>query len=740
MKKLFFLLSLILLVGSFTGISRALPFPGFIYIHDVSIRDISSGWTAGETKSIVFSYANIINDPSFTTVKLSICHPYILDRCQSWNPSAPVEALTLPPNAGGSQVITKATGPRLYERLSQNDPALTPFFDNYQTKLKICPSKSNGDMPAESRCAFSPIFKIMPVCSKDLFTCPGGEIVERTGSKCEFVCPNYLSNLMISDGAESEWVQNTSKKISWQTTGSIPYVDVYVCNADKSACIYAQRNIVNTGIATVLMTKSSGRYVKILVRKPGDISSNLFSQDILVTAPTVSKLTNLVVDIGNGAENEWVQNTSKKISWQTTGSIPYVDIFVCNADKSACIYAQRNIVNTGIATVLMKKLPGKYIKVLVRKPGDLSSNLFSQDILVVGNTPPAVSIAISGGESSGFWPAGSTKTISLSYQNFSQTTKANTVTVKICHPSNVPETCKPGGLGVLVEDLDLSGSGLVSVEKTLPSDWYRRVVEEEDSSLWPYFSSYHGEKKFRLKICPSNSSGVVPTGAICNKSALFQMVEPEESLPEEPPVVSNPAVSAVTISDIDSGWPSGMTKLVNFNFSDFSSSVSKIKVYLCHPTNSPCQSWNPSVPTEDFSLIGSGTKTITKATGARLYERLKQNDPALTPYFNNYLGNYLTKLKICPANSSGLVPAGATCRYSAVFSITMAPDSSSGQGCFDGECVCVNGVTKRCGSPMRTGTGCSITCETVSFSDKLLASLSGVAGDLFVKLHEIFKK
>lgn len=128
-----------------------------------------------------------------------------------------------------------------------------------------------------------------PVCAQDMYVCPGTNIsVPRTGPSCQFVCPvspvtNTLSNLT-SSGSSNTWTQGTTKTFNWQTTGSIPYVDVILCEVGAS-CYYFHKNITNTGSANVAVISTTiGSSVKVIVREAGKATPSVTSPIFTVLA------------------------------------------------------------------------------------------------------------------------------------------------------------------------------------------------------------------------------------------------------------------------------------------------------------------------------------------------------------------------------------------------------------------------------------------------------------------------
>jgi hypothetical protein len=240
-----------------------------------------------------------------------------------------------------------------------------------------------------------------------------------------------------------------------------------------------------------------------------------------------------------------------------------------------------------------------------------------------------------------------------------------------------------------------------------------------------------------------------------------------------------PTVSSVTIQgiyDATSPWSSGETKNVTWSFLTFGTNnvnktvVNTVSLSLCDTSGTKCFPWsgatNSAADNQIIAYTGGPNlqtsflqATVAKTTGAKLFERLSATPIDRTGNLAVFSTTkpYQAKIRICPTYSqtsltgynkdprtgaslaagTGVLPL-TNCSYSSVFTIVDPNDGNSatwdlpsGQGCFVGECVCVGGVTKVCGNPMRPGGSCTIAgCArdtSASIPGRLMASLGNIS-------------
>lgn len=206
-------------------------------------------------------------------------------------------------------------------------------------------------------------------------------------------------------------------------------------------------------------------------------------------------------------------------------------------------------------------------------------------------------------------------------------------------------------------------------------------------------------------------------------------------------------------------WGLGLTKTVKFNYAGFQKTckgdfvdcneaqkldVKKAIISFRHPNTGKKKAlYNKTVG------LGSGSSFFSVTINADTLEKIDKKDPAVAPYYDGYK----TTLEICPAFADNTMPMTRTCATSQIFTVSDPNDAHSptynlpaGQGCITGSCVCVNGVRKRCGSPMQSGSSCPLNhsnypagvCSGVgSASEKMMATAQTAfkgTMDLIVKL------
>ncbi|HRZ30223.1 MAG TPA: hypothetical protein P5274_00925 [Candidatus Paceibacterota bacterium] len=580
-------------------------------------------WPAGAEKVISVRYSDFpsvgsSNLPSVTsTFYVWLCNPKTNDCTRfGW----PLDNLRL---SGSRTVNIKRTIPsNTYDRLKAKDKTLTPYYNGYQAKLKICPSTLAGSASSYG-CLYSPVFTVTdPKIVPPEITVPPEETTIPSVSSATFLAP------------VSSWPVGTAKtvKVAYANLGgNFKTVDISMCDPSTNLC-----NIINTPNLNL-----SG-------------SNNV----------------NISQAIGIDDYDEGYQGQLKVC--------PHPTVAVPKSTEALAI----RCATTTVFTITKE---------------------------------PVVNSVVIENISSG-WQEKTIKAINFNYISFDDI--YDSVKVRICHPTAIPSRCKDLPDPVLGL---LTGNGSTRIAVTFPA------LSEA--------TSYLSNGSTKLKICPRRSSNDTALATGCAYSSNF--------LVTATPVVIPPTISSVTISDIASGWPASTSKAVNFSYSSFDNSTKYVKARLCHPSATSTEISKCFVSSPDSADSGalptSGTGSITKAIGPLVYDRLSQTPPdqTLTPYFEGYT----TKWKVCPTNSAGVVPAGAVCSFSPIFSVTdpdIDPDTSgslpSGQGCFVDECVCFDGMRMKCGSPMQPGTGCETptNCNAyqASLPSKFLASINFAVGSI----------
>lgn len=120
-----------------------------------NVSGVGSTWVAGTSKTINFNYSSFAGDTK--TVVVSFCHPTTAGVCSA----LPIgESLNL--TGAGSSNIAKSIGAQVYARLTAHDPALTPYYQGYTTRLKVCPASVAGVVPTGATCANQQLFTVTP--------------------------------------------------------------------------------------------------------------------------------------------------------------------------------------------------------------------------------------------------------------------------------------------------------------------------------------------------------------------------------------------------------------------------------------------------------------------------------------------------------------------------------------------------------------------------------------------------
>jgi hypothetical protein len=719
-------------------------------ILSINLNSPTYSWSAGETKDISVRYTNF--DTINSTFYVWICNPRTYDCSRfGW----PLDNLNL--FGPGNVRISRTIGPFVYDRITAKDSAITPYYDGYRAMLKICPSTLSGSASSYG-CRYSSIFTI-------------------TGPKLNVPT---ITSATVNLGLFKTWVSGQTKTVNVNYsnfTGDTKTFQVGICNPETDLCgaINPVIGLNLTGSGAVSFDKTTGAmvYSRLIANDiditpyyststfngstvyngrlkicPSSLSGVVpagaictYTSSFMIGNPSATPTPVVGTARINDITNGWPQNTAKTINFNYanfSGDTKTVEISFCHPQNSSSCQllpqgASLNLSGSS-ASSISKTFPisdlntpyfsNGYTKLKVcpsTDSGVVTSTLgcsYTPNFLVTA-VPVVVNPSIYSTSIDGItdgWLAGDTKTVNVAYRNFADDTNTLKVTTCRLNPDAGTWTC--GGISV-VSGLNLVGNNSISFDKTIG------VNGNEP---------YQG----KLKICPSSSSGVVPSGT-CVFTAPFEV--------KATPVVVHPTVSSVTISDIASGWLQGTSKTLTFSHSNFDNTTKYVKAQICHPQATLTQTEKclllVTTPNTDGGPYSSpGTVNITKGIGPIVYNRISSpEDDSLKNYFNE---SYQTKWKVCPANSAGVITPGTVCAFSSVFAVTgsdigSGSGGSSGQGCFVDECVCVNGMEMKCGRPMQPGIGCDLDdCDAYevsqsSLSSKLTASLSFLT-DGFINL------
>jgi len=270
-----------------------------------------------------------------------------------------------------------------------------------------------------------------------------------------------------------------------------------------------------------------------------------------------------------------------------------------------------------------------------------------------------------------------------------------------------------------------------------------------------------GQKHLRI-MCGTSPSSLLA-------SAVISFTLPSAPIP------TGVRVAAVQIAGMDVGapperspWMAGATKNVAFSFSNFApmcpgdlitcteaqkKPVRKVAVNFRNPKTSVKARYSDVLKTVG---TGSGSSNYSVGVGPMVAARIAAGDTAITPYYDGYK----TQIEICPVFDDGIFPMGAFCGLSQIFTVYDKNNSFSptynipaGQGCATGECVCVSGKRKICGSNMTDGTdytGCPYsstnypagTCGSVAstIAVKAIASIQGSLDGIINTFSQFFIK
>ncbi|MFA6476647.1 MAG: hypothetical protein WCV68_04595 [Candidatus Paceibacterota bacterium] len=737
---------------------------------------------AGSELLINFSYSNFSSTNK--AVSIRICRPGS-SNCASYSnfsttEIAPADIFYIGDGpTSGREGTTKMIGPRIYDRLVALDPAITPFFDMTEKKsyLRICPINSSGTIPSGSTCAYSPYFlvkpsaPITPVSYPEINSASLSGVSEWLPGASKAINFNYknLTNQNNTINVKLCHPVNTSNCVGFASYYPLTGDGNYSITKTLNSQLYSDL-VANQGYYVPYFAKSSslGHYYsgstnpyESLLRVCPAVS---FSETLPtggICAPdvpfytdagagdTVPSINNILYHDSSGYGGDWQAGAAKTIYWDYSyfsSTVKRVSLSLCHpTDNNKCAswtnapqttISSADIVSSGGGAVggqaSTVKSTGANWYELASGTGSLAG-FFSNRTARLKVCPV---------NDNGATPAGAL----CSYgQVFSL--KAPTVTPTISAtvaPNSVQLLAgSPGSYTSLVR-VTWSPSNLPSGSTCNGNSF---GFDDYYVSGWVAGGALNNSGYKDVKF---SKKGTYPFVVTCKTptSQSYSSNSATVTVGEIVPVTS-PTVSSVGIyrgAAVDTNWAAGDTRTIKWSYTGFSQSFNTVSLSVCNPDNhNVCISWNTadaqfkSIPSGGGSAVGISSKNV--ASGPRVYDRLTAGDTTLTPYYKDYQA----VIKICPTASMngagvpiGASPANAVCAYSPVFKITNPNDSNSptfglpsGQGCFVGECVCVNGVTKICGNPMRPGGSCTIAnCvrDTVSVSSRLMASLSALSG------------
>ncbi len=560
-----------------------------------------------------------------------------------------------------------------------------------------------------TRCSEQTVCGVAGTRTRTRLVAPFSPLIE-TGTCYKPGC-GVISNLDVRDFNEATdyWLAGQTKTVTWRTAGTVDRVSLAICGRNQVYCNNIRTGITNNGSTTLTM--------------PSDFAFNEAYVRLESSGLNTLTTSNFKVGPATGVYSNW-----------STCSAP-----TCQDQTRSCLSG------AGTCTELLSRE-------CVASGCDGSPSQPSVSNFRISD-PPLFNIPdIPNGKG---WPAGSTANLNFDYRDFSAGKKS--VTTAICHPDDDTScTYFPN------ESITFSaGSGTKTLARTLgQTRLYERLLNNE-AGLMNYYkrttalTKIYFEADFRLCV-----SG----GGTC-QIRKFYVAEPGSA----PIIEGMPTVRNVRIDNLESGtiWRAGLYKDIRWGYNWFASPSPKtVSLSICHKddTNgSRCLPWSGGVnnPADNQIMSWTGSPVGSNLTNNRrihpdVYDWLVagRRDGNLS-LFDAGGPPFQAKARICPTYSPGHGVVGATVgqnvnpslgSYSPVFNIEQNPNRvegpgyglPSGQGCFVGECVCINGQKARCGNPMRSGATCPAMtgCPgvlTITTSDKMLASVSWVF-DWFIGL------
>ena len=641
---------------------------------------VGDSWQVGTTNALTWNYGNF--SPAIKTVSLSLCNPitsgsfeYCIlmshgpgqqqNKVLSGDGQTAGTATSLQPL--GQAVVSKHINPYYHlsvEEKKAKGATLAAAFSGYRTRIKVCPTDDLGQTPSGARCAYSQIYYVSDPANPP----PSSELSVTT-------FPPTVSTVNISGSgmvSNTRWQVGTSNTLSWtykDFSSTAKTVSLSLCNPAPSGtneyCILMSQgpnqpqNKVSSGGGQGAGTASSIQPFGQAV-----VSNYINPYYYLSVNEKLAKGAKLA------AAFDGYKTRAKICPTDATGQVPA---------GAVCAYSREYYAY------------------------DPNSPLWT--------TPTVSAVSIEGtnfSKTTG-WKVGTSNTFKWSYKGFNS---VRTVSLSFCNPttSGSSEYCflmsrGPGleqnkvpsyRIGSATSDPALVGVGTTTslqplgpnvVSLHLNPNYYLSL--EEKKAKGAFLAAAFDGYTTRVKICPTDANGQVPAGAVCAYSEVYEAYDPANPPPRDPTLpVLVPAVSKVTITGANfsatTGWKVGTSNTFGWTYSDFSNTVKTVALSLCNPATAgtseycflmsrgpgleqnkvPSGTGNPQGTTTSLQPLGPNVVSLHLNPNYYLsLEEKKAKGAFLAAAFDGYT----TRVKICPTDATGQVPAGAVCAYSEAY-------------------------------------------------------------------------
>lgn len=247
----------------------------------------------------------------------------------------------------------------------------------------------------------------------------------------------------------------------------------------------------------------------------GGMDLNIKSQNTKIVSPVVNSLLDLKITDGSLV---WPQGTVKKFSWETFGSVPYIDVILCQYENSKCFYFQKNIANTGSTDVKVISAPvDSLVYVIIRPTGKTALGVKSNTFFVKSNDyglpfirKGSVEILpVSAPYEVSDWPAGGPRNVSWDDSGVGRADE--TVGLYFCDPE--ADSC------TVFTEFDGSPLNKLSPRPPYVARLGSKVLT--NPKLAPYIS----DKNFRVKVCPTDVNGNPAPSSRCAFSKSIKIYD-----------------------------------------------------------------------------------------------------------------------------------------------------------------------------------------------------------------------
>lgn len=189
----------------------------------------------------------------------------------------------------------------------------------------------------------------------------GGSNATDTSNAAFTITPPVGTITVTSPNGAENFSAGSTQTITWTSTGNIPTVEIWLSTNGGFTYSYINDYVQNTGSYswTVPNTPSTNCYIKIT--ELGNSSVFDASNDNFTISTSTASLT---LTSPNGGET-WIVGNPYNITWNTTGTVNYVDLYYSTNGGSSWSFINDFISNTGSYSWTVPNYPSSNCRVKV---------------------------------------------------------------------------------------------------------------------------------------------------------------------------------------------------------------------------------------------------------------------------------------------------------------------------------------------------------------------------------------